>query len=311
MLLLLFSSLVVLSNGVPQMALHPQMNLTRGLQPQPMELQKFVANLKGKFDAKTLIEKLVDTDPANVFDDKSLIKELVEADPAKVKEVVALVEAMVQAAQADLDRLTLESTNANSAYDAAVSKYDAAVVTQVKAQAAEEARIVAAVAAEKIRVDARVVAAGLEAQAITDAQSAKDVAEGAKTGAQDNLDAEKTVKEAEIASLKQVISVLEGLIPNGSTYQSYPTSQCLTSSTPFAGDNSDNPIFGGGGSDGSMTAHDCQVMCDDVNNVDSHGRRCVAFEHSSQDPDVVASCALAWGCDSTSHWGGGTSYIRQ
>jgi len=221
MLLLLLSSLFVLSNGVTQMALHRQMNLTKtknvisnvpmALQPQPIALNQFVANLEGEFDAKSLIEKLIGTDPAKVdrdptkvFDAKNLIEELVDADPAKVKEVVALVEIMLQAAQADLDRLTLESTNANSAYDTAVSTYDAAVVAQVDGVAAEEKRIAA-----------RAVAAGLEEQAITDALSAKNIAEGAKTEAQDNLDAEKTRLEAEIASLKQVISILNGLVASG------------------------------------------------------------------------------------------------
>merc|ERR1712198_543041 len=48
----------------------------------------------------------------------------------------------------------------------------------------------------------------------------------------------------------------------------------------------------------------------DPSNKDRHGRTCVAFEHSSQDYNAVASCALAWGCDYTRYWSGGKTYIR-
>merc|ERR1719397_207006 len=78
----------------------------------------------------------------------------------------------------------------------------------------------------------------------------------------------------------------------------------------YSEDKLDNPMFGGGGFSGSYTGAQCKELCDDVNNVDSHGRACVAFEHSSQDYDAVASCALAWACDRTEKWNGGKAYIR-
>jgi hypothetical protein len=171
MLLLLLSSLFVLNSGLP-MKLTPQRNLTG------------TDNMKNIFDAK---QAILDVSAVKKgFDAQSLIEELADADPAKVAEVVALVQAMLDAAQADLSRLTLLSTDADSAYDDAVSTYDAAVVAQTTGVAAL-------------------------AQAVTDAQSAKDVAAGARTGAQTNLDAEKSRLESEIASLEQVITILGGL----------------------------------------------------------------------------------------------------
>ena len=72
----------------------------------------------------------------------------------------------------------------------------------------------------------------------------------------------------------------------------------------------DNPIFGGGGFIGRMTGDECRDKCDDRSNKDSNGRRCVAYEHSSQNNADVANCALAWACDFTRFWNGGATYIR-
>merc|ERR1712142_1150183 len=58
------------------------------------------------------------------------------------------------------------------------------------------------------------------------------------------------------------------------------------------------------------TAAACQTQCDDPNTIDSRGRRCVAVEHSSQDPHAVATCAFAWDCSEIRHWEGGKVYRR-
>ena len=92
------------------------------------------------------------------------------------------------------------------------------------------------------------------------------------------------------------------------TYQSYPSSQCYTDKSAYAGDRADNPIFNGGGFVGIMTAEECKNMCDDETMVDEHDRRCVAYEHSSQDPTDVANCGLAWACETTRAWGTGATY---
>jgi len=95
-----------------------------------------------------------------------------------------------------------------------------------------------------------------------------------------------------------------------SEYTTHAYSQCWVNNVQHSGDREDNPIFNGGGFIGSYTGAECARFCDDMSNTDQHGRTCVAFEHSSQDYNAVASCALAWGCDHTEHWSGGKTYIR-
>ena len=99
----------------------------------------------------------------------------------------------------------------------------------------------------------------------------------------------------------------------GQHYESHPASQCHTSSTFYPEDTMDNPIFGGGRffNDGSlMTGDECREACDDASNVDDYGRPCVAYEHSSQNPDDLAKCALAWACESVESWDGGSAYKK-
>merc|ERR1719204_1264036 len=95
-----------------------------------------------------------------------------------------------------------------------------------------------------------------------------------------------------------------------SHYEVYGTSQCFTGYPQYPGDRVDNPIFGGRGFDMVGTAAACQTQCDDPNTIDSRGRRCVAVEHSSQDPHAVANCAFAWDCNEIRHWVGGKVYRR-
>merc|ERR1711928_203051 len=96
----------------------------------------------------------------------------------------------------------------------------------------------------------------------------------------------------------------------GPTYEDFGTSQCFTSYPQYPEDRADNPIFGGGGFDMVGTASACQTQCNDPNTIDSRGRRCVAVEHSSQDPNAVANCAFAWDCSEIRHWAGGKVYRR-
>jgi len=94
-------------------------------------------------------------------------------------------------------------------------------------------------------------------------------------------------------------------------YQAYPYMQCYTNTAKYSGDRPDNPIFGSGGFVGEMTGEECKAMCDDETNVDEYDRRCVAYEHSSQNPSDVANCALAWACDSAKEWEGGATYTTE
>merc|ERR1719510_476624 len=58
------------------------------------------------------------------------------------------------------------------------------------------------------------------------------------------------------------------------------------------------------------TARECQRKCSDPSTRDEHGRRCVAVEHSSHDPNDRDKCAFAWDCSDLSGWSKGTVYKR-
>jgi len=103
---------------------------------------------------------------------------------------------------------------------------------------------------------------------------------------------------------------LSSCIVEATEYIKHEKSQCQANFAPYNGDRLDNPIFNGGGFIGQMTGSECAAECTNPANVDGFGRPCVAFEHSSQDYDAVANCALAWACDYTEKWSGGAAYIR-
>jgi len=80
-------------------------------------------------------------------------------------------------------------------------------------------------------------------------------------------------------------------------------------SKQFNDDRLDNPIFNRGGFIGTMSRIQCMEEC--KKRKDPRGRSCVAIEMSthSTDPNLRASCALAWGCDFVKPWGGGDVYM--
>jgi hypothetical protein len=86
--------------------------------------------------------------------------------------------------------------------------------------------------------------------------------------------------------------------------------QCYVYETEYDGDRLDNPIFEGGGFIGSSTLDECWAHCEV--STDSEERPCVAIEWSdggdAQSSTTTKSCALAWGCDYTEYWGGGSVY---
>jgi hypothetical protein len=93
--------------------------------------------------------------------------------------------------------------------------------------------------------------------------------------------------------------------------------QCYTTEdNRLAADSShrnDNPIFEGGGFHGVFTLQDCADLCWHTQTLDSHGRRCVAFEWSDggdeQSDETTRNCAMAWSCTHTRYWGGGSVFV--
>lgn len=117
------------------------------------------------------------------FDVKSLVEELANAEPAQVQQLKDLIETMLQAAHTNVDKLELDSTNANDVYGTAVETYNAAVSTFDGAQGNLNNALVFK----------------------HDAELKKSIAEGAKIEAKKNLDAVKP-------SLLDEIETLEGML---------------------------------------------------------------------------------------------------
>ena len=86
--------------------------------------------------------------------------------------------------------------------------------------------------------------------------------------------------------------------------------QCYVNEAEYDDDILHNPIFEGGGFIGNYTLAECLAHCD--SSTDSKGRPCVAIEWSdggeAQSSDTTKLCALAWGCDYTASWDGGSVY---
>jgi len=94
------------------------------------------------------------------------------------------------------------------------------------------------------------------------------------------------------------------------TFGGLQNQQCYVYETEYDGDRLDNPIFEGGGFIGTYTLDECWAHCE--TSTDSKGRPCVAIEWSdggdAQSSSTTKSCALAWGCDYTEYWSGGSVY---
>lgn len=131
---------------------------------------------------------------------KSLIASLENLDPAAVIQVIQLVDALLAQSRADLLALQQESSGANAAFTDATNAYNAAV-------------------AEKVRIEGVISTATSDLAAqeavVSDATSAKNAAEGAKTQAQSTLDNETTRLNHEIATLLQVLNLLQTLDLSG------------------------------------------------------------------------------------------------
>lgn len=88
--------------------------------------------------------------------------------------------------------------------------------------------------------------------------------------------------------------------------------QCYVHHTEYDGDSVSNPMFLNHDWSETFTLSECQALCD--SSSDSHGRPCVAIEWSDggnvQSTGTRKQCGLAWGCDYTESWGGGSVFMK-
>ena len=98
---------------------------------------------------------------------------------------------------------------------------------------------------------------------------------------------------------------------NKMMFERTPNAQCHADidAIEFEGDSVSNPVW----NVGSQTLSQCKELCSI--GIDEHGRPCVAIEWADEGGDVPAhetrNCNLAWACDNTPFWGGGSVYIAQ
>jgi len=108
-------------------------------------------------------------------------------------------------------------------------------------------------------------------------------------------------------------SVFEKHTQPSPTYgKRHATKQCFVDRIQYPGDRKDNPVFEGGGFVGVLRLDECKARCN--RERDSKGRSCVAIEWKDDGHNLKysekRSCALLWGCDSLSHWGGGSVFEK-
>jgi len=162
-----------------------------------------IAPLK-KIANKQLIDLIIDhqKDPAY------LLSVLSNVDPTQLNAVIVLIRVLLADSESDLTALNLASTNANTAYTDATVAYDSAVLARSRLETAytdDNVRRETAYTAQSAVLD----------QQVNELFVVQTEAHGAKTNAQGTFDTEKIRLNGEIETLKQVITLLEGL--GGST----------------------------------------------------------------------------------------------
>jgi len=171
-------------------------------------LLNHLAPLK-KITNKSLIDVIANTQLLDVIMDHQkdpayLLSVLSNVDPTQLNAVIVLIRALLADSETDLAALTLASTNANVAYTDATAAYDTAVLAR--------GRLGTAYTDENVRRETAYTAqSAVLDQQVNDLFVVKTEAHGAKTNAQGTLDTEKIRLNGEIATLKQVITLLEGL----------------------------------------------------------------------------------------------------
>jgi len=142
-------------------------------------------------------------------DPKALLGVLADADPAKVNEVLGLLRALLADSQNELAALIASSNTADSNYDDAVAAHNAAVVAQSDGLVQLQDALDAANTAAQTTYDQGSTA--LQA-AVDAAQVVVDTTTTAKNTANGVLAADRSRLDSEIATLIQVIALMEGLL---------------------------------------------------------------------------------------------------
>jgi len=202
-----------------------------------------IAPLK-KMVNKQLIDVIMDhqKDPAY------LLSVLSNVDPTQLNAVIVLIKALLAASESDLAALNLASTNANTAYTDATVAYDAAVLAKAALVSAygdanvlaekhytdaNTVRETAYTAESAVRETAYTAESAVLDQQVNDLFVVQTEANGAKKNAQGTLDTERIRLNGEIATLMQVIALLEGLGFSAPPTSS-PTPATTSSPTPAA-----------------------------------------------------------------------------
>jgi len=216
---LLICSFVIVNNAV-QLSLHPIFNRSKG---------NFMTQI------------LANTN--NTKHDQSLIDMFAKLDPAQIETVVTLVQGLLSTSQADLDKITSASTNADEAYVAAVNAHNAATVAQTEGGAVAKSTLEKGITASQKARDTGITALeNTHAKNVEDLQAthdgivaslkaafdstlqAKEEASAAKLKANTILSQEKGRLDKEISSLSNVIALLHGV--KGPRYTSVPKQYC-------------------------------------------------------------------------------------
>jgi len=182
MLLFLLNSFVFLSSSLPL---------------QKISDQHKVASDNDAANVMSNIKNMMENEGRST---KSLVASLENLDPASVTQVIQLVDELLAQSRADLADLEQASSTANTAFTDATNVYNAAV-------------------SEKVRLEDVISTANQDLAAqevvVSDAINTKNTAEGAKTQAQDTLDHESVRLKHEIATLVQVLSLLQAVDLSG------------------------------------------------------------------------------------------------
>jgi len=153
-------------------------------------------------------KQLMDVIMNHQKDPAYLLSVLSNVDPTQLNAVIVLIRALLADSESELVALNLASTNANTAYTDATVAYDAAALARSRLETAytdENVRLETVYTAQSVILD----------QQVNDLFVVQTEAHGAKTNAQGTLDTEQIRLNGEIATLKQVIVLLDGL--GGST----------------------------------------------------------------------------------------------
>jgi len=158
-----------------------------------------------KMDNSDLMSQIL----ASKGDRKALLGVLADADPAKVNQILTLLRALLADSQSELAALIASSNTADSDYNDAVAAHNAAVVAQSDGVVQLQAALDAANTAAQATYDQGSTA--LQA-AVDAAQVVVDTTRTAKNTANGVLAADRSRLDNEIATLIQVIALMEGLL---------------------------------------------------------------------------------------------------